>query len=181
MGRGIDSRNRVWNWVAKPHRLTGRCDNPLPAWFLAPIAGLKLPTLVPHWQKMLDPDPFSDPHCGSATLSVTQKKTRPFHETQHQQLRVISRTLFALIFCSLLPPFYRFQNPIFAYIVVWFFGIQDRQLSPSTTREGTTLNTKVSRQTSSSFELIWTIYGWVLTSEFIIINLTPSRWFRTHL
>ncbi len=44
MGRGIDSRNRVWNWVAKLHRLAGRFDNPMPTWFLAPIAGLKLPT-----------------------------------------------------------------------------------------------------------------------------------------
>jgi hypothetical protein len=44
MGRGIDSRNPVWNWVAKLHRLTGRYDNPMPTWFLAPIAGLKLPT-----------------------------------------------------------------------------------------------------------------------------------------
>ncbi len=46
MGRGIDSRNRVWNWVAKLHRLAGRYDNPMPTWFLAPIAGLKLPTLI---------------------------------------------------------------------------------------------------------------------------------------
>jgi hypothetical protein len=45
MGRGIDSRNRVWNWVAKLHRLASRYDNPMPTWFLAPIAGLKLPTL----------------------------------------------------------------------------------------------------------------------------------------
>ncbi len=44
MGRGIDSRNRVWNWVAKLHRLAGRYDNPMPTWFLAPMAGLKLPT-----------------------------------------------------------------------------------------------------------------------------------------
>ncbi len=44
MGRGIDSRNRVWNWVAKLHRLAGWYDNPMPTWFLAPIAGLKLPT-----------------------------------------------------------------------------------------------------------------------------------------
>jgi hypothetical protein len=44
MGRGIDSRNRVWNWVAKLHRLAGQYDNPMPTWFLAPIAGLKLPT-----------------------------------------------------------------------------------------------------------------------------------------
>ncbi len=29
MGRGIDSRNRVWNWVAKLHRLPGRYDNPV--------------------------------------------------------------------------------------------------------------------------------------------------------
>jgi hypothetical protein len=43
MGQGIDSRNRVWNWAAKLHRLTGRYDNPMPTWFLAPIAGLKLP------------------------------------------------------------------------------------------------------------------------------------------
>ncbi len=44
MGRGIDSRNRVWNWVAKLHRLAGRYDNPMPTWFLYPphtIAGLK--------------------------------------------------------------------------------------------------------------------------------------------
>ncbi len=40
MGRGIDSRNQVWNWVAKLHRLSGRYDNPMPTWFLAPIAGL---------------------------------------------------------------------------------------------------------------------------------------------
>jgi hypothetical protein len=45
MGRGIDSRNRVWNWVAKIHRLAGRYGNTMPTWFLAPIAGLKLPTL----------------------------------------------------------------------------------------------------------------------------------------
>ncbi len=29
MGRGIDSRNQVWNWVAKLHRLAGRYDNPM--------------------------------------------------------------------------------------------------------------------------------------------------------
>jgi hypothetical protein len=29
----------------KLHRLAGRYDNPMPAWFLAPIAGLKLLTL----------------------------------------------------------------------------------------------------------------------------------------
>ncbi len=47
MGRGIDSRNRVWNWVAKLHRLAGRYDNPMPTWFIiAPIAGLKLPTTI---------------------------------------------------------------------------------------------------------------------------------------
>ncbi len=45
-GRGIDSRNRVWNEVAKLLRLAGRYDNPMPPWFLAPIAGLKLPTQV---------------------------------------------------------------------------------------------------------------------------------------
>ncbi len=44
MWRGIDSRNRVWNWVVKLHRLAGRYDNLMPTWFLAPIAGLKLPT-----------------------------------------------------------------------------------------------------------------------------------------
>ncbi len=46
MGRGVDSRNRVWNWVAKLHRLAGRYYNPMLTWFLAPIAGLKLPTLL---------------------------------------------------------------------------------------------------------------------------------------
>ncbi len=45
MGRGIDSRNRVWNWVAKLHRLACWYDNPMPTWFLAPIAGIKLLSL----------------------------------------------------------------------------------------------------------------------------------------
>jgi hypothetical protein len=45
MGWGIDSRNRAWDWVAKLHRLLGRYDNPMPTWFLVPIAGLKLQTL----------------------------------------------------------------------------------------------------------------------------------------
>ncbi len=40
MGRGIDSRNRVWNLVAKLDRLAGRYDNSTPTWFLAPIDGL---------------------------------------------------------------------------------------------------------------------------------------------
>jgi hypothetical protein len=44
MGRGINSRNRVWNWLAKLHRLAGQYDNPMRTWFLALIAGLKLPT-----------------------------------------------------------------------------------------------------------------------------------------
>ncbi len=42
IGRGINTWNRVWNWVAKLHRLAGRYDNPMPTWFLAPR--LKLPT-----------------------------------------------------------------------------------------------------------------------------------------
>ncbi len=37
MGRGIDSRNRVWDWVAKLHRLASRYDNPMPTWFLDPL------------------------------------------------------------------------------------------------------------------------------------------------
>ncbi len=45
MWRGIDSRSRVWNWVAKLQRLAGRYDNPMPPWFLAHIAGLESPTL----------------------------------------------------------------------------------------------------------------------------------------
>ncbi len=45
---GIDSRNQVWNWVAKLHRQAGRYDNPMPTWFLAPIVGLKLPTQTCH-------------------------------------------------------------------------------------------------------------------------------------
>ncbi len=49
MGRGIGSRNRVWNWVAKLHRLAGRYDN-MPNWFIAPIAGLKLLTLCTLYQ-----------------------------------------------------------------------------------------------------------------------------------
>jgi hypothetical protein len=48
MGRGIDSRNRVWNWVAKLHRLAGRYNKPIPTWFLVPIEGLKLPTPALH-------------------------------------------------------------------------------------------------------------------------------------
>ncbi len=44
MGQGINSRNRVLNWVVKLHRLAGQYDNPMPTWFLAPVAGLKLPT-----------------------------------------------------------------------------------------------------------------------------------------
>jgi hypothetical protein len=46
MGRGIDSRNRVWNWVAKLQRLAGLYDNPMPTWFLAPIAGLKFSSVL---------------------------------------------------------------------------------------------------------------------------------------
>jgi hypothetical protein len=33
-GRGIDSRNRVWNWVANLHRLAGRYDNPIPMYLV---------------------------------------------------------------------------------------------------------------------------------------------------
>ncbi len=47
MRRGIDSRNRVWKWVVKLHRLADRYDNPMPTWFLAPIAGLKC---IVKWQ-----------------------------------------------------------------------------------------------------------------------------------
>ncbi len=46
MGRGMDSRNRAWNWVAKLHRLAGLYYNPMPTGFLAPTAGPKLPTLA---------------------------------------------------------------------------------------------------------------------------------------
>jgi len=46
MGRGIDSRKRVWNCVAKLRMLEGRYDNPMPTWFLAPISRLKLPTRI---------------------------------------------------------------------------------------------------------------------------------------
>ncbi len=45
MGRGIDSRNRVWNWIAKLHKLASRYDKTKPTWFLAPIAGLN----YRHW------------------------------------------------------------------------------------------------------------------------------------
>ncbi len=44
MGRGIDSRNRVWNWVAKLHGLAARYENPMSTWFLTPIAGHNLPS-----------------------------------------------------------------------------------------------------------------------------------------
>ncbi len=59
MGREIDSRNRVWHKVAKLHRLAGRYDNPMPTWFLAPIAGLKLPTQCSGsvYNCLPDPDP----------------------------------------------------------------------------------------------------------------------------
>jgi hypothetical protein len=43
MRQGIDPWNRAWNWLAK---LVGRYDNPMPAWFLAPIAGLKAQNLL---------------------------------------------------------------------------------------------------------------------------------------
>jgi hypothetical protein len=46
MGRGIDSRNRVWNWLAKLYRMAGRYDNPMPTWFLAPISGTKVTDTV---------------------------------------------------------------------------------------------------------------------------------------
>ncbi len=39
MGRGINSRNRVWNWIAKLNRMAGRYGNPMPTWFLAPHRG----------------------------------------------------------------------------------------------------------------------------------------------
>ncbi len=42
VGRGIDSRNRVWHWVDKLNRLAGRYDNPMPTWFLTHKVGLKL-------------------------------------------------------------------------------------------------------------------------------------------
>ncbi len=54
MGRGIDSRNQVWNWIAKLHRLAGRYDNPMPTWFLAPIAGPKLPAQGLNLRKCID-------------------------------------------------------------------------------------------------------------------------------
>ncbi len=53
IGRGIDSRNRVWNWVAKQHRLAGRYDNLMPTWLLAPIAGLKLPTPLNSYRTLI--------------------------------------------------------------------------------------------------------------------------------
>jgi len=73
-GRGIGSRNRVWNWVAKLHRLVGRNDNPMPTWFLAPIAGLKLTTLYktrlghpphPHLISVTRVIPACTAECGS--------------------------------------------------------------------------------------------------------------------
>jgi hypothetical protein len=45
MGLGINSRNRVWNWVAKLHRLAGWYNNPMPTRFLA-IPGLKFCPLI---------------------------------------------------------------------------------------------------------------------------------------
>ncbi len=54
MGRGINSRNWVWNWVGRLHSLAGRNDNSMPTWFLALIAGLKLPTLASaYWNQMV--------------------------------------------------------------------------------------------------------------------------------
>ena len=46
VGLGIDSRNRVWNLVAKRHRLAGRYENHMPTRFLAPNAGIKFRTLM---------------------------------------------------------------------------------------------------------------------------------------
>jgi hypothetical protein len=47
MWRGIDSRNWVLDCVAKLHRLAGlyAIAQPYATWFIAPIAGLKLPAL----------------------------------------------------------------------------------------------------------------------------------------
>ncbi len=69
MGRGIDSRNRFWNSVAKLHRLAGRYVNPMPIWFLAPIAGLKLPTLTSMFD-MPPPQPLEAP--GAAMPQTTE-------------------------------------------------------------------------------------------------------------
>ncbi len=46
MGLGIHSRNRVWNWAAKLHRVAVRYDNPMSTRFsVPPIAGLKFRSL----------------------------------------------------------------------------------------------------------------------------------------
>ncbi len=70
LGRGIDSRNRVWNWVAKIHRLAGRYDNPMSTWFLAPIAGFKLLTLYNNYL-ILNWILFNFQHKRSSDLPMT--------------------------------------------------------------------------------------------------------------
>ncbi len=42
MGQGIDSMNRVWNWVAKLHRLAGRYNNPPANLVPSPHSGTKV-------------------------------------------------------------------------------------------------------------------------------------------
>ncbi len=86
MGRGIDYRNQVWHWVAKLHRLAGRYDNPMPTWFLAPIAGLKLPTLVdvkslwlpgpPAWSPWRQGAGRQNPHRGTLAHSCSSLPVR---------------------------------------------------------------------------------------------------------
>ncbi len=42
MGRGIDSRNRIWNWVAKLHRLGGPVRQPYAYLVSSPHSGTKV-------------------------------------------------------------------------------------------------------------------------------------------
>jgi hypothetical protein len=45
---GVESIPRTKSGIEKPsYILAGWYDDPMPAWFLAPIAGLKLPTQAP--------------------------------------------------------------------------------------------------------------------------------------
>ncbi len=66
MGRGIDSRNRVWYWIAKLYRQRAGTTT----WFLAPIAGLKLPTLDKYLRWLEWP-----PGCDSSCLGTRGCRT----------------------------------------------------------------------------------------------------------
>ncbi len=106
LGRGIDSRNRFWNWVADLHRLLGRYDGPR---FLAPlvlyIAVLKLP--VPS-ANVVVPDMHGSPHLywsdesgyalGSGSWSTRAKWATKIEKKK--KFHVLKCRLSSQVFCN---------------------------------------------------------------------------------